>query len=665
MNLNPAVRRCLTVAAMLLPFVAAFAAYYPGLHGGFLFDDYASIVNNQALTLPSLAWHNLAAAALSAPTGPLDRPLSVLSFALDRYFFGPGPLSFKLTNLLIHLAAGAVLLLLTRELLLAWRRIRPQVPAQDGLFAALAVTAAWLLHPLNLTAVLYVVQREASLAALFTALGVLCYTLGRNRELDGKRGWPLIWIAAPLAGLVGLFCKETAVLLPLFLCAVELTLFRFRNGAGRVARPLLVYFILGLGGPALIAGWLLVFHPAFLLGGYVIRPFTLGERLLTEGRVVTLYILYTLWPLPHWLGLYHDDLAVSTGLLTPPTTLIAFLFLAALLAAAVWLRRRQPLVTLGILWFFAGQVLESSFIPLDLMYEHRAYLSDYGLLLALAAGLLLWKPAWLRFSRRTLAITAIVVLGCLTWLRSVQWSNDLSQALFEAKYHPASPRATFALAFEYALAAEHGDRSAYPLALEHFQQAAKLQPQALAPYVAMIELASGLHQPVHPAWMRELRQRAGRTLMPPLDLVYLGYWVQCARSTCGIPAAATLPVLERALDNPHVPKSGCMRGNLLGLYAEVLGDARQIGPAFQALQSAVRLCPQQPQLRINLINSYLNAGALAAARDELRQLEARNRFGQLDNPIAKLRLRLRTMKTAAPALRGKPAPPVTRRGRRT
>ncbi|MDE2197356.1 MAG: hypothetical protein KGJ56_09235 [Gammaproteobacteria bacterium] len=639
----------LTGAALVLILVAAFVAYLPGLDGAFLFDDYSSIVNNTHLVMPSLALPNLLEAAFSAPSGPLFRPISVLSFALDRYFFGAGAFSFKLTNLLIHLAVGVVLFLLTARLLRHYRRqYQPTLQEADVRFASLAVTAAWLLHPINLTAVLYVVQRETSLAALFTALGVLFYVLGRERQLHGQPGWPFIWIAAPLAGVVGMFCKESAALLPLFMLAVEAPLFRFRNARARTDRGLVIYYMLAAGLPAVVTAWILVFHPLTLLGAYAGRDFTPVERLLSEARVVTLYLKDIVYPQLHALSLYHDDLAVSTGLFSPASTVLAVVFLVALLSAALAIRKRQPLITAGVLWYFCGQLLESTIFPLDLMYEHRNYLPDYGVLLAMAAGFLFIRPAAWRFSRRTLVIAAIVTLGGLTWVRSTQWSNNIAQAFFEVKYHPDSPRATFALAFEYVLAAERGDKQAYRLAKTNFERTAALDKTALAPYIALIELNSELGMPVDQDWYQQLTVRAGEGPIRPLDLVYLEYLVQCAGSTCKPPPGTLLRILTSALNNPLVQPSGCVRGNLLNMYAQVLGDERSIKAAFQAMTASVRACPGEPQLRINLITSYINFRAFAAAREQLDLLRRRNHFGQLDNRINELEGRLQAAERAVP-----------------
>src|SRR5215469_6002281 len=164
---------CLSALAVLV--------YLPGLPGGFMFDDLGSIVYNQAMRLDSLSFHNLYVAALSSPTGGLMRPLSMLSFALNAYFFGfKTVLPFKLTNIFIHAACGLMLWWVARELLRAYAVATGRVLGErTATWLSSAITAIWLVHPLNLTVVLYTVQRETSLSAFFTAGAMLSYLVGR------------------------------------------------------------------------------------------------------------------------------------------------------------------------------------------------------------------------------------------------------------------------------------------------------------------------------------------------------------------------------------------------------------------------------------------------------------------------------------------------------
>jgi protein O-mannosyl-transferase len=303
------------------------------------------------------------------------------------------------------------------------------------------------LHPINLMAVLFVVQRMESLSHTFVFAGLWLYLHGRQRQFDGamvgrgsSRG--LVGCTA-----LGLLAKESAVLLPLYAFLVELVLRMSgpvaRDRAHWLDRRVLALFAVVLFVPAALGlAWLLpqMLAPAAWAG----RDFTLAERLLTELRVVVDYLRWTLLPDIGQLSLYHDDYPVSRGWLQPWTTLASALVLAALVAAAWLVRRRAPLVALGIAWFLAAHLLTATFIPFELVYEHRNYFASLGICLAAGAGLLLAPRGG--SSRRIgglVAVLAVLALAGLTHLRAREWSDPYRFAASEAAKHPQSPRATY------------------------------------------------------------------------------------------------------------------------------------------------------------------------------------------------------------------------------
>ena len=241
--------------------------------------------------------------------------------------------------------------------------------------------------------------------------------------------------------VLGLLSKENAILLPLYLAVIEWCLWRQdaqRRRTTRRRRAATWFFAVTLLAPLLVGLALFAWQPGLLLDGYASRPFTLGERLLTEARVLWFYVGLVLLPTPARLGLYHDDIATSTGLLEPWTTLLALDGWLVVLMAALLLRRRAPAFTFGVLWFLAGHALESTVVPLEIAHEHRNYLPSFGLLFAAVYGVA-------RFARHTgnrrvyaaLGLAAALALGFGTFGRAASWHSD--ETIIEALYrhHPA------------------------------------------------------------------------------------------------------------------------------------------------------------------------------------------------------------------------------------
>ncbi|MFI4921013.1 MAG: tetratricopeptide repeat protein, partial [Gammaproteobacteria bacterium] len=425
---------------------AALLAYQPGFTGGFALDDYTNIVQNAALHITDLSWAELSRAVFSFQAGPTMRPISMLSFALNGYFFGADNAeAFKVGNVMIHVLNGLLVSILLLQLLQSYRKLlAPSLPERNIEWLALITGALWLLHPLNLMPVLYVVQRETALSSLFILAGCNVYVWSRTLRLTGRGGLWLLWLAVPLLTLIATLCKESGALLPVYTLAIELFIFRFRTRTSETDRVVALFYAVILVLPAFIGlSWMLWGSGGGYLN-YMNRNFTLSERLMSEARVVWLYVRWTLFPDLRSLGLYHDDIAISRGLLHPATTLWAIIGLMVMATACVGLARRLPLLVLGIAWFFAGQLMESTIFPLELAYEHRCYLPDLGLILAVMSLVYPLQPTdRFRLPRYALIAGMLCACGCLTWLRAADWKDNLTFSASEARHHPESPYATY------------------------------------------------------------------------------------------------------------------------------------------------------------------------------------------------------------------------------
>ncbi len=414
------------------------AIYWPGLAGALLFDDYVSIK-------PLLEKGSLPAdwkAFVLSSTGPLGRPVSMLTFLANLHWFGGNLFAWKATNLFLHCGIGCVFYGVSKLLLpLCLPADRTQVTRLAFLTATI-----WLLHPLHPSTVLYTVQRMTQLSAFFMAAGVLCYLNGRSRPEDSRTARGLIWcsylVFLPLAAL----SKEIGLLLPAFLAILEASVLR-DVGPPTLRKQAIGLLILFLAIPFAAAFLYYATHfETALQQSYLNRGFTMSERLLTESRVLVQYLGQIFIPSRQRLGFFHDDTVLSTSLLSPPTTLLSIIVLSGLLLSALTLRRRAPIVTCGILWFFVGHSMESSIMPLELMFEHRNYFPSFGVIIATVGGLAGGK--W-PFSRRSAfgTVIAIVVLYAIV-TRSIvnDWRDEPSMYTAYYQAHPNSPTAASQLA---------------------------------------------------------------------------------------------------------------------------------------------------------------------------------------------------------------------------
>lgn len=427
--------------SLLLAVLAVAAlAYSPGLHGPLIFDDIENLK-------PLNAWFNGQASWLRIvfdnTSGTFGRPVSMASFVLNGLLAGPSVWAFKLGNLIIHLVNGLLVFSLFTSLLNQGALTRHRLPSKQWI--PLLGASLWMLHPLLASTVLYVVQRMAMLSALFILLTMLAYLQGRIALNNGRplKAWLLLLIAAPACTLLATLSKENGILAPALCALLEWRVFAPPAGQRRAWGSRMV-LVVGLILPALAAVALTImeWHP--IVGGYSNRPFTLWERLTTQGRVLWSYIASLLLPYGPRLGLYHDDYPISQSLVDPITTLIALLGWILIAATAWCLRRSVPGLALGLAVFLVGHSLESSILPLLIYFEHRNYLPAVGAIWALlSVGTAICNRiaphtdnGRLIFSLGSVALVGVLAIA--TAARASIWQSEsaiLTQAL---RHHPNS-----------------------------------------------------------------------------------------------------------------------------------------------------------------------------------------------------------------------------------
>ncbi len=423
-------------AALLI--AGVLGVYGAGLTAPFQFDDVPNLVENTAIHLSEwslAAWYE---AAVSFQPGGGSRPLAMLSFAFDHWRAGLNPVAFRTTNLYLHGLAVVAALALLHALLAAagWCERRAW-----GM--AIAATILWALHPLQVSTVLYIVQRMQMLAGLFLLLALWMYVQGRRAQIAGEPSWRW-WLGFWAAALAALASKEDAVILPAITLLFELFVLRFAAATGWLARAWRWGYLLGAAaGGLLYVFWLLPTYGSWT--PYPGRDFSAWERVLSQGRVLWLYLSQIFWPLPERLAFYYDAFPVSRGWWQPPTTLLSWVGVGGLLAAAWFWRHRAPLVALGVFWFFAGHFITSNALNLELVFEHRNYFPLLGMTLAVVVGaealLCHFSTGW----RWALVAATVLVLGGLTLWRALVWADPVAFAHFAVRTAPDSARAWNAL----------------------------------------------------------------------------------------------------------------------------------------------------------------------------------------------------------------------------
>lgn len=623
----PTTRAALTTrAAWWLPVLLLIvaSAYSPGLGGGFAFDDVPNLVENTALRVDfGSGWHAWLAAMFSSPASDLQRPLAMLTFALNAACTGLDPWAMKATNIGIHLLNTLLVFAVCRVLLRCVSHPKDGAPGADA--TALWITAAWSLNPINLPAVLVVVQRMESLSHVFVFGGLWCYLHGRERMLAGERRTGAWLLCVPVATALGLLAKESAALLPAYALALEWLVFGFRARArGSNDRRILAFFACVLVVPAALGlAWLL---PHVLpAAAWANRDFGLAERLLTETRVLVDYLHWTLLPDLSQLSLYHDDYAVSHGLLSPPSTLASIALLVLLGALMFWLRKRRPLAALGLAWFLLAHALTATVVPLELVFEHRNYFASFGLCLALG-DTLLWPHATI-IARRTgilIAGALLVLYAASTAARAIEWRDPVHFAMAEAAKKPRSPRATYSLARTLIILSGYRADSPYAQPAREALENAMSAPGATSlPEAAAILFAARASQPIDPRWWHSLQGKLRGRPIGTQDTSGLAALVDCMiRGQCP-PSLDEMRTSFRAALR-HGENAEVM--NIAGNYA--LNVEHDPARALTLWRRSAELSPRTIQYQVTMARILIATGRPDAAKPYIRRVRQLGRVGQ-------------------------------------
>ncbi|GMR04707.1 MAG: tetratricopeptide repeat protein [Thermodesulfobacteriota bacterium] len=454
--------------------IVGFIVYYHALYAPFAFDDTLYIVRNPWIRSPG----NL------LDTTPL-RYIGDVSFFLNYRFFGPGPFSFHLVNVVVHIINAALVFSLIK--LIFTTPFFVNATSRDAsikeacLPIALITSLVFLVHPINTQAVTYISQRYTSLSVLFYLAAVTLYLRARLGESAPGRSRGSIFLSAPYLGafvatVLAMKTKEIAFTIPVVMALLEITLF---TGRARKRLFLLLPFFL-----TLLIIPLSLLRPDALQSGGVNKAEEFMRRkkiedlqvssyqyLITQFTVIPVYIRMVFAPVKQHFNYYWPlrdsllDLQVVTG----------GFFVISLLALSLYglirsVKRNMAylfLISLGVVWFFVTSSVESSIIPIrDVINEHRVYLPGIGIILSAVSALFYLRKVLIKRSSMKLpaAVFTLVVavvtaapLGAAAFMRNGVWGDEVRLYEVDIQNNPNEADLRLLLGIAYFKRGRHED----------------------------------------------------------------------------------------------------------------------------------------------------------------------------------------------------------------
>ncbi len=428
----------------------AVALYFQGLSGGLLLDDYPQL-SPILYEITAQNWILKFNQFYISNSGYLGRPIPMTTFIINAALFGDDIWYWKLTNVILHGFCGFTIFLCTYLLL----SLNKRFSSRQTVLIALSTSFIWLVHPLHVSTVLYTVQRMTILSTLFTFLALSCYLYAITKYLKHKKG--IVYLILSLGFfLLATLSKESGILYPVYILLMHFYLKYQLENYDSIVNPKImiyinsIYIILLIG----LICFVILFDRFTLSYGF--REFTLTERVLTEARVILLYLNQIIIPHPSTMGFFHDDFSISKDLLTPYTTLASIIFLVILISSLLIKFKKLGIVSLGLLFFFSSHLLESTVLPLEMVFEHRNYIGSWGIILAIVYLLFVY------FDNTIYSILCITIVFCtLTFYRTHIWGNPNTLFPHMFKLHPDSLRLKIIFSDTYSKAKQYDKAISY------------------------------------------------------------------------------------------------------------------------------------------------------------------------------------------------------------
>ncbi len=464
-----AIAAILVSAVILLIYARAFRA-------PFLFDDFDNILLNGNIDKFSNFWPPFKTFG--------TRYVAFITFAINYRLGGSGVLGYHLLNTAVHIVNSllvySLVTLTFKTPLLRALGFKDDDPAP--VYMAIIAALIFAAHPVQTEAVTYIVQRIASLAAMFYLLSAVLFIRWRIGRAEKKAHLP-VYAFSLAAGLIAQATKEISITLPAIIILYDLVFFNDIKGLRRRLPYLLPYLLLLAVIPAFIISFASGHGVEKKIGQMVGAQMSPYGYLINQFRVIITYMRLLVLPVNQNLDY---DYPVFHSIFDPQV-LLSFIALLAMLAFTIYVfmrsyRRNGYLVVacFGVFWFFITLSVESSVIPIkDLIFEHRLYLPMAGAGMTFTSAVFYgFERARERYGLKTslrkaaivIGLLTVIPLGALTYSRNLLWNDPVAFWKDAAEKSPNKPRVHVNLGYAYGKDGELRD------AVPEFQKALQLDP---------------------------------------------------------------------------------------------------------------------------------------------------------------------------------------------
>jgi len=390
--------------------------YSNSFNCSFQFDDQGSIVENARIrNFPDVKalwdYHQ-------------NRFVPYFTFALNYHFGELNVWGYHFVNLVIHLINTCLVYLLSLSI------FSSPVLKNNGINknrkeVALFTALLFVSHPLATQSVTFIVQRMSSMAAMFYLLSLYLFVRGRLVSKGNKNQY-IFFVCSFISALLAMHSKENAYTIPFAIILIEIFFFRSTKWHINFKDYRVILVLTGLVTFLIFVLYnknFSIFNPMppDLYNDY--RTITSQNYLLTQFSVIVKYIQLLILPVNQN---FDYDYPLSNSFFELKT-LVSFIILSGLIGLAIFLFKKQRIISFGIFWFFLTVSIESSVIPIkDLIFEHRTYLPSFGFFLIVSSGISYLISGKYKYLAIGLLVVIIGTNSILTYNRNKVWKDEMT-----------------------------------------------------------------------------------------------------------------------------------------------------------------------------------------------------------------------------------------------
>ena len=405
----------LSAALIILVYSNSFTASWH-------YDDEHNILSNYRIQINSLSLDSIVQCVSGFENNKaslLNRPVSFLSFGVNWFMGGKNVVGYHIVNVLIHVL-NSFLLYHVGVVLIGTLRVFREDQNIVHMISALA-SILWAVHPIQTQAVTYIVQRMTLLSAFFYLFGIFFY-LKAKKMINWEKVFYIICVC--LCGILSAASKENGVLMIGTIFMIELVFYYDFYSEKKKFYFKIVSMVLILSSVIFFVD---TYNSDFF--SFANRNYDVRTRLLTQFRVLFIYLSQIIYPVSGRFSVAHG-LVLSTSIFHPISTIVSICGVLALFVFAVVFRIKYKVIVFAVLFYLWNHVIESTIIPLEIIFEHRNYVPSMFVFFPISVAFIKYfyaeKKRYVKFTYAILCTLWIFLIGWSTYIRNMDWKDEES-----------------------------------------------------------------------------------------------------------------------------------------------------------------------------------------------------------------------------------------------